>query len=127
MACVNASGSIALGQDDVTPVAFTQAIAGLAPGTTYSFCAIAGNDAGLGFGLLQQFTTLGDAGTPGDGGMPRDAGTPDAGPGQEHSDRVSCGCGQSGAAPLALLVPLAFRLRRRSLRAACAAAAPSRA
>ena len=41
-----------------TPVAYSQAISGLAPATTYYYCAIVNNTEGTGFGPILSFTTL---------------------------------------------------------------------
>ena len=41
------------------PVVYSEAIAGLAPRTTYYFCAIAQNSNGIGFGAVLSFTTAG--------------------------------------------------------------------
>ncbi len=51
-----ATGGAALGSGN-SSVAFNQAIAGLTPGTTYYYCAIATNSVGVGLGSLQSFTT----------------------------------------------------------------------
>jgi hypothetical protein len=127
------ASSISAGQDDRVPVVFAQSVTGLLPQTTYSFCAIAENDGGLGFGALLMFTTSGDGGVMSDGGEPdagpRDGGAADAGFGNPQSDRVSCGCGTGGPVAslalllLALLLPTLRRLRPPAKRAACAAAA----
>ena len=50
------SGGAALGTG-ASPVAFSEAATGLAPGTTYYFCAIAQNASGTGFGAVLSFTT----------------------------------------------------------------------
>ncbi|MFT3746473.1 MAG: MBG domain-containing protein [Pyrinomonadaceae bacterium] len=52
------TGDIPLGSGS-TNVALAQGISSLSPGTTYFYCAIAQNAAGISFGTLQQFTTLG--------------------------------------------------------------------
>jgi uncharacterized protein (TIGR03382 family) len=126
------ASSIAVGQNDLTPVTYAQTVTGLMPLTTYSFCAIAENDAGLGFGMLLMFTTPGDGGVMPDGGAPdagapdaglRDGGAADAGPVSPQTDRVSCGCGQADgplALPLVLLAVQRLRHRRRAARAAAA-------
>ena len=41
-----------------TSVAYTQSLAGLSPGTTYYYCAIAQNAYGTSFGVMFSFTTL---------------------------------------------------------------------
>ncbi len=51
-----ASGGSAIAAGS-SSVAVSQAIAGLSPGTTYFYCAIAQNSVGTGFGTLQTFTT----------------------------------------------------------------------
>jgi MYXO-CTERM domain-containing protein len=51
-----AMGGSALGAGS-TPVAYSQPVSGLAPGTTYYFCAIASNSVGTGLGTVQSFTT----------------------------------------------------------------------
>ncbi len=53
-----AAGGTALGAGG-SPVAYSQAITGLASGTTYYYCAIASNSAGTGFGAVMSFTTAG--------------------------------------------------------------------
>jgi MYXO-CTERM domain-containing protein len=50
------SGGAPLGAG-TSPVDYSQAIAGLNPGTTYYFCAIASNSLGTGFGSVLSFTT----------------------------------------------------------------------
>ncbi|MCC6525909.1 MAG: hypothetical protein IT373_24895 [Polyangiaceae bacterium] len=54
------SGGSVLGQG-WSPVAYGRPIAGLAPGTTYYFCAIAQNTYGTSFGQILSFTTLATA------------------------------------------------------------------
>jgi YHS domain-containing protein len=54
---VPSSGGAALGAG-LSSVAFSQAATGLAPGTTYYFCAVASNPEGTSFGTVQSFTTL---------------------------------------------------------------------
>jgi MYXO-CTERM domain-containing protein len=49
-------GETSLGSGD-EPVAFSEAVAGLVPGTTYHYCAIAANPAGTRFGEVLSFTT----------------------------------------------------------------------
>jgi MYXO-CTERM domain-containing protein len=51
-----AAGGTALGNGGAA-VPYSQAIAGLTPGATYYFCAIASNGAGTGFGTVLSFTT----------------------------------------------------------------------
>ena len=53
-----AAGGTALGAG-ASPVAYAQSVSGLAPSTTYYYCAIASNSAGTGFGAVQSFTTAG--------------------------------------------------------------------
>jgi MYXO-CTERM domain-containing protein len=50
------AGGTALGAGS-SPVAFTQTIGDLSPGTTYYYCAIANNAAGTAFGTVRSFTT----------------------------------------------------------------------
>jgi hypothetical protein len=50
-------GAVSLG-DGAVAAPFEQAAEGLAPGTTYFFCAIAQNAEGIGYGLVQSFRTL---------------------------------------------------------------------
>ncbi|MEZ4444451.1 MAG: MYXO-CTERM sorting domain-containing protein [Polyangiaceae bacterium] len=50
------SGGTSLGAGS-SPVAYSEALAGLNPGTTYYYCAIADNTAGTGFGTVLSFTT----------------------------------------------------------------------
>ncbi|HET7756650.1 MAG TPA: hypothetical protein VFK87_05295, partial [Steroidobacteraceae bacterium] len=129
------TGSIALGQNDTTPLSFAQPVAGLMPGTMYSFCAVATNDAGFGFGAVSIFATPADAGAQPDGGAPdggaldagpdgggADGGASDGGSSAPRRELVGCGCRQDGAAALLPLVLLAGRRLRR--RAAAAAATP---
>ncbi|MFZ5441130.1 MAG: beta strand repeat-containing protein [Myxococcota bacterium] len=52
------TGGVALGSG-TTDVAHTQAISGLASGTTYYYCAIASNSAGTAYGAVLSFTTPG--------------------------------------------------------------------
>lgn len=51
-----ASGGSSLGSG-VSTVAYSQGVAGLAPGTTYFYCAIVQNSVGTGLGSVLQFTT----------------------------------------------------------------------
>jgi hypothetical protein len=51
-------GGTALGSGS-TPQAYSQGVTGLAPLTTYYYCAIAQNSEGTGFGLVLSFTTPG--------------------------------------------------------------------
>ena len=51
-----ATGGTSLGAG-TTAVAYTQAVAGLTPGTTYYYCAIASNSIGTRFGAVLTFTT----------------------------------------------------------------------
>jgi hypothetical protein len=51
-----AAGGAALG-DGVASAPYSEAIAGLEPGTTYYYCAIAGNAEGMGFGEVLSFVT----------------------------------------------------------------------
>ncbi|MCZ7685287.1 MAG: hypothetical protein M5U28_43525 [Sandaracinaceae bacterium] len=51
-----ASGGTSLGSG-TSAVAYTQALTGLAPGTTYYYCAIASSGSGTGFGAVVSFTT----------------------------------------------------------------------
>ena len=52
------SGGTALGAGSM-PVAYSRVLTGLTSGTTYYYCAIASNSAGLGFGSVLTFTTSG--------------------------------------------------------------------
>ncbi len=52
------TGGTALGAGS-SPVAFSEALTGLSPATTYYYCAIASNGAGTSFGAVMSFTTLG--------------------------------------------------------------------
>jgi len=51
-----ASGGTAMGSGG-SPLAYSRAISSLATGTTYYFCAIAGNSGGTSFGAVLSFTT----------------------------------------------------------------------
>ncbi|MEO7539083.1 MAG: hypothetical protein ABIV21_03585 [Pyrinomonadaceae bacterium] len=53
-----ASGGTALGSGNAE-VSFSQPVTGLSPNTTYYFCGIAENSAGISFGSVVPFTTLG--------------------------------------------------------------------
>ncbi|MBK7393706.1 MAG: hypothetical protein IPI64_10470 [Chloracidobacterium sp.] len=50
------SGGSSLGSGN-SAVAYTQGVTGLAPSTTYFYCALAANTIGTGFGTVEQFTT----------------------------------------------------------------------
>ncbi len=50
------AGSTSLGSG-TAPVAFSQSLSGLSPGTTYYYCAIAANTVGTGLGGVRSFTT----------------------------------------------------------------------
>src|SRR5205823_2613798 len=51
-----ASGGSSVGAGG-TPVAFSQPLTALSPGTTYYFCALAANSVGASFGAVLSFTT----------------------------------------------------------------------
>ena len=51
-----ATGGSALGSG-TDLVGFSQSVAGLAPSTTYYFCAVAQNSVGISFGIVRSFTT----------------------------------------------------------------------
>src|SRR5690606_506812 len=50
------TGGTTLGSG-TTPVAYSRALSGLMPGTTYYYCAIAESSAGTSFGAVRSFTT----------------------------------------------------------------------
>lgn len=52
-----------------TPVAYSNSITALLPGTTYYYCAIVTNSEGIGFGSIQTFTTAPAAPTVSTGGV----------------------------------------------------------
>jgi hypothetical protein len=58
-----ASGGSSLGSSS-SSVSFSQALMGLAAGTTYYFCAIASNASGTGFGPILSFATPSASGSP---------------------------------------------------------------
>ncbi len=98
---------------------FAEPVVALTPGSTYAYCAIALNDAGIAFGALVQLEIPGvDAGAPADSGMTIDAGpAADGGSNDRGLYLAGCGCSESPRSALALVLLLvlgAFRKARRS-------------
>jgi hypothetical protein len=115
-----ADGGFSVGEVGVQLLGFSLFVDGLTPNTMYSYCTVAGNVAGHGYGTVETFYTMPaagggtaiDVGSGGGGTAGAGGGSGATGGGASGGSRtyfVGCGCGQSGVALILLLLPLSLR------------------